>query len=353
MPEEELLRPTLVDRFKTFVASRRGKAIMVVTLFVLVFGAAGLAAYTRYFSPESSAGGASSLLPSFTLSDGPAQKPGVLTGAPTDEKLANRRPLAVMIENHPDARPQSGLVHADIVWEAIVEGGITRFMAIFSSEDVDKIGPVRSARPYFIHYAAGFNALYAHAGGSQAGLALIPETKQIVALPHAAAYFHREAQDGLASEHTLYTSTKDLYAYATEKKASTDAKIDGFKFADDAKSADRPSLANLSINFSSDTYKVDWTYDPTSNSYKRSLVGKPHVDRVSGDQFTVKNVAVIEVERRYDANTNQGKGEWFMTTEGSGPAKLFQNGTMIEGTWKKAGIGDMLKLSDKNGKELS
>ncbi len=181
------------SRLRTFLTSQRGRAILLVAVVVLIFGGAVWAAYARS-KGKASISSVKSLLPGFTLSNGPATKAALLTGLNVVESNATRRPLAVMVENHPDARPQVGLIHADWVFEAIVEGGITRFMAVFSSEDADTIGPIRSARPFYVHWAAGLNALYVHAGGSQAALALIPTVTQIV---DQAALRVRNREEGL------------------------------------------------------------------------------------------------------------------------------------------------------------
>lgn len=339
------------NRFQDFLKSQKGRATLLIALFIIIFGGAVWAAYARS-KGSATIGPAKSLLPGFSLSNGPATKAALLTGINVDEATAGRRPLAVMVENHPDARPQAGLNKADMVFEAIVEGGITRFMAVFSSEDADKIGPIRSSRPFYVHWAAGFGALYAHAGGSQGALALIPTVKQIVDLPHSGAYFQRDPKPGIASEHTLFSSTKQLYDYATEKKVSTDADVKAVKVDDDAALAKRNASATIGIDFSAPSYKVGWTYERESNKYKRSLAGSAHVDRVSGDQLTTSNVAILEIPHSFDPNTNQGKGEWSMPTEGSGKLQLFQNGTVIEGSWKKTDIGEMIQLLDGNGKVL-
>lgn len=338
---------------RAFLKSHRGRALLLGLLFVIVFGGALWAAYARHSGKQTGTETKKSFLPGFSLSDGPATKAALLTGLNVDQATANRRPLAVMVENHPDARPQAGLIHADLVFEAIVEGGITRFMAVFGSEEADKIGPIRSSRPFYVHWTAGLHALYAHAGGSQAALALLPTVKQIVDMPDSAAFMHREPKPGIASEHTLFSSTKDLYAYAADKKVSADADITAYKFIDDVELNSRSASAKLSIDFSSPSYKVDWTYERESNKYKRALAGSAHVDRVSGDQITTSNVAVLEIPHTFDPNTNQGKGEWSMPTEGSGKLRLFQNGTLTEGTWKKTDLGEMIQLLDGNGKVLS
>lgn len=335
------------------MGSNKGKGALLILLFVLVFGTAIWAAYARYAGTGgSSTDGGGSLLPNFSLNDGPPTEAAMLTGLPVEPDKAKRRPLAVMIENHPDARPQAGLEKADVVFEAIVEGGITRFMAVFGSQDADKIGPIRSARPFYVAWAAGLHALYTHAGGSQGALALIPTVSEIVDLPHAAAYFQRDPKPGIASEHTLFSSTKQLYDFAAEKEAKLEADIKDWKFDHGVKLDKRPVSAKVTIPFSTNTYQADWDYERDSNNYKRSLAGSAHVDKVSGDQITASNVVVIQVTRSFDSKANQGKGEFSMGTEGSGKAQIFHNGAFIEGEWKKPKRDEMIRFYDSTGKEL-
>ncbi|MBI4185590.1 DUF3048 domain-containing protein [Candidatus Berkelbacteria bacterium] len=355
--EESNLTPRTgwFDRLRTVLVGKQGRAVLGIGLFVLVFGAALWAAYARYAGDGGTSTtnpGGKRFLPSFSLSDSQTTKSAILTGQAVASERATRRPLAVMIENHPDARPQAGLVVADMVFEAIVEGGITRFMAVFGSQEAETIGPIRSSRPFYVAWAAGLHALYAHAGGSQAALALIPTVNEIVDLPHAAAYFQREPKPNVATEHTLFSSTKQLYSYATEKKASTDAQIKSYRFTNDGPLATRPASAKATINFSTQAYQVDWQYEPSTNRYARSLAGQAHVDRTSGDQITASNIAVLTVARSFDPNTNQGKGEWSMQTEGSGKLLLLQNGTVTEGTWKRPTRSDLPLLLDDKGREL-
>lgn len=341
-------------RLRELATSRRGRIILVGGACALLAAAVGGVAYLRYFAPEGgSTTGVNSLLPSLTIDQGPKTTPALLDGTGVTEELANRRPLAVMVENHPDARPQAGFADASVVFEAIVEGGITRFMAVYGPREAKKIGPVRSARPAYVAYAAGFKALYAHAGGSQGGLAAINSTKEIVDLPHTNGYFQREPQAGIASEHTLFTSTEQLYRLAGDKDAKLTADITPWKFVDDPALEKRGGEATVSINFSTNTYTAEWTYDRTENTYLRSMAGAAHVDRLTGDRLSAKNVVAITVARQHNANTNQGKGEWTMTTEGSGKALLFQNGQVTEGKWKKDAAGNMLRFYDANDNEVS
>lgn len=337
---------------------RRRVAIGAAILIVIT---ASVAAYTRYLKPATApeyvyddAGIPIPVVHTETTPPAPTTQASTLNGIEVDPALAKRRPLAVMVENHPDARPQAGLSSAANVWETMTEGGITRFMGIFSPADAEKIGPVRSARPYFVAWASGYHALYAHAGGSQAALSLLGKTDNVVDLPHAAKYFYREPRPGIASEHTLFTASKELYDYASSKKATTEAAdFNGFKFQDEATLDKRPATAAITIDFSAPSYLVKWVYDKEKNAYGRELAGKSHTDANTKEQIVAKNVVVLTVDRRYDPNTNQGKGEWFMTTEGQGKALLFRDGQKIEATWKKPSVGEMLRVYGSDGEELA
>jgi hypothetical protein len=100
-----------------------------------------------------------------------------LSGRMVEKEKTTRKPIAVVVENHPDARPQSGLNDAALVFETFAEGGITRFLAVFQENDVANIGPVRSARPYFVEWATSLKALFAHVGGNIDALDLISSKK--------------------------------------------------------------------------------------------------------------------------------------------------------------------------------
>ena len=166
-----------------------------------------------------------------------------------------RRPYAVMIDNHPDAYPQTGLDHALVVFEALAEFGITRFMAIYApgiGPDAPAIGPVRSARLYFVQWAMGFGAIYAHAGGSPQGLALAQSTDKIINLDAlhrgGGAYFARSKKR--FAPHNLFTSSADLASAADKLQvAGFNAPEAGFLFKPDAPEAERPAAQSLSYFF--------------------------------------------------------------------------------------------------------
>ena len=340
-----------------WLKSRNGKITVAVSVVVLVaLGAASIVAYQCYGKKATTAETNPADQPTVTFdSGGAAAEKKVadnLDGTIVSEGIANRRPLAVMIENHPDARPQSGLDKASVVFEAIAEGGITRFEAVFGSQNADKIGPVRSARPYFVQYASGFHAIYAHAGGSEGGLALL-QTAPVTNLDNTANYFWRVPKAGLASEHTLYTSSDNLYKLTQSRGATLTADIQPWKFENDPDVANRPTAQKATIDFSSASYKVGWSYDPTTDLYARTLAGVAHKDAVMGNQLTAKNVVLMTVTRHQDATANHGKGEWTMDTIGEGSFKILKHGQTVEGTWKKPAIGEMLRFYNSDGSEVS
>jgi hypothetical protein len=287
----------------------------------------------------------------------PASAPEPATAAPSFARgTLAKRPYAVMIDNHPDAYPQTGLNHALVVFEALAEFGITRFMAVYApgiGPDAPAIGPVRSARLYYVQWAMGFGALYAHAGGSPQGLALAQSTDKIVNLDalhrSGGAYFGRSKKR--FAPHNLLTSSADLAAAAAKLKVADLNQPDGgFLFKADAPEAERPAAQSLSYFF---IYKQDsagWTYDAATNSYLRLRRGKPARDAASGAQLRAHNVVVMEVKERKIAGDKKGRIE--QNVVGSGAAKLFQDGTSYDITWQKSSAAAPLRFYSADGAEM-
>lgn len=274
-----------------------------------------------------------------------------LDGTQVSSDLAKRHPLAVMVENHSIARPQAGIDKASVVYEAIAEGGITRFMLIYSCYSADKVGPVRSARTYFVDWAEEYDAFYAHAGGSQNGLTKIVEDN-VLDLNHNTTAFWRQ-NDGRALEHTLYTSVPKLYQYAQDKGYNINsANFTKWKFKTEAAAEQRPEQGKGAIiDFSnSATYRVEWKYDKGGNYYLRSQAGEPHKDEITGAQLSAKNVVIATYSR--SAVESGGKSVYDFNTIGSGDAKILMDGTVIEGTWKKDKAKTRTLFYDKSGNEI-
>lgn len=284
-----------------------------------------------------------------------AKTPAVLDGVLTDADTAKRHPLAIVVENHPDARPQAALDKASIVYEAIAEGGITRFLAIFGTNESDKVGPVRSARTFFVDWVRGYNAWLAHVGGNMDALDQI-KAEKVLDLDQFAysGPYHREPKPGLATEHNMYTDTSKLRDQAAKNKYSADNSFKVYKFKDDPVGAAKealPAAQKVSVNFSTPTYNVVFDYDKATNTYKRSMAGKPHTVQ-GGAQITSKNVIVMTVDRKSTV-TRINENGYTMTTVGSGVAKIYLDGKEIVGTWKKASKTDREVFLDAAGQEIT
>ncbi len=290
-----------------------------------------------------------------TPSPTPKLLPALLDGALVVPGSDALRPLGVMIENHPDARPQSGLQSAGLVYEAIAEGGITRFLAFYSDPRAAvKVGPVRSARLYFVQLANELQAFYAHAGGNNHALDLIKTsgTFDIDGLYFGPPTFVRDTTRNVASEHTLYSSTDKLWSYAVEqRKWPTNADFGGWLFTDDAGQGNRGSSQVVDVNFSTPEFAVSWTYQPSSNTYLRSLAGKAHIDANTGSQLYAKNLVTQTVTRSV-LDTKNGTTIWQFDLNSGGKATVYQNGKAVAATWKKDGNGRTRYYDATSGKEI-
>ena len=265
-----------------------------------------------------------------------------LTGVQVDPSINERPVTAIMIENSMDARPQSGLNQAGVVFEAIAEGGITRFVALFQDTAPEYIGPVRSARPYYIQWMLGFDAAYAHAGGSPEALSLISQL-HVKDLQHNSSYFWRV--NNREAPHNLYTSIPKLWEYESQKGYGK-ANFTPLPRKEKEQPAATPTARTIDFNISSSSFNVHYDYDATTNSYKRSEGGAPHKDEKSGAQLAPKVVVALIMP--------QGKNGQYYTYQniGTGQAFIFQDGTVTTGTWKKDSNTANLSFTDAAGAAL-
>jgi hypothetical protein len=272
-----------------------------------------------------------------------------LTGLPVSADAAKRAIVGVVIENHPDARPQSGLSQAGVVYEALAEGGITRFLAFYGDQEAQALGPIRSLRTYFVDWALEFNAPVAHAGGNADALDLITplRMKDIDGLGIGAPTFYRV--NDRYSPHNLYTSSSLLDAIIKRYGFDT---IPNFTFTPRKK--DEPGNAahpNIHIDYSYNGYQVDYAYDTAANDYVRSLAGAPHIDRNTGNQIHVKNIVVQYVPTSY-GYTRINEQTVLMQTVGNGKAVIFRDGNAVEGTWRKTSHSARTELLDAAGQPI-
>lgn len=291
-----------------------------------------------------------------------------------------RRPMAVMVENHAEARPQSGLSSADIVYEAVAEGGISRFMAVFycgAAAQSVTLAPVRSARIYFLPWVLEYDALYNHVGGAgrcnddtvddrAKALCQIEQHKikdmDQFGISFPTCYRNYDRLDHpVATEHTMVCFSDKLYKLASERGwTNVDTKgepwnknFQSWTFKDDAKEADRG--ASFSASFVAwkgyeAEYGVRWDYARTSNMYKRFNGGSAHTDLETKQQLEAKVVAIIFAKETGPVDTH---AHLLYTNTGSGDGLLFQDGKTIKVTWRKPTRIDRTKFFDSTGKEVS
>lgn len=344
-------RKTFGSKFKEFFKNPKKRLILWIVIGIILIAAAGIG-YYFYMKNTDKVAVDKSKNEAPILYQAPLD--GVMT---TDADATTRHPLGVIIENHTDARPQAGLTEASIVYEAIAEGGITRFLAIYGTKLSDKVGPIRSARTYFVDWAHGYDSYLAHVGGNIDALDKI-KAEDILDLDqfrYPSAYW-REKGLKVSSEHTMFASIPKLYDQVATNKYATANDFAVFQFKDDpkAKSAEFaaiPESQTISVNYGNANYNVVFTYDKSTNSYKRSLAGTPHIDRVTKEQISPKNVVVMTVDRKA-IKTRINESGYEMTTVGEGAAKIFIDGKTIEGKWKKTAKDQREKFYDSTGAEI-
>lgn len=273
-----------------------------------------------------------------------------LSGRMVTEEQAKRKPMAVVIENSPDARPQSGLNQASLIFETFAEGGITRFLVIFQEEDVAEIGPVRSARNYFVEWAKSYNALFAHVGGSSDALALIKKLNVLDLNQFAfGSYFWRDSKR--YAPHNVYTTTEKLIAAANSKNyPTTDENIAAFSFKDDLKAEERPVASSFTVAFNA-SFAPTYTYNPTENNYVRSMSGVTQTDRNTKETIKAKNVIVCFSDFSY-GKTSTGEQSTKIRTTGTGNAIFFIDGLKTTGTWKRSSDSTITRFYDTEGAEV-
>lgn len=331
--------PLLTSRTKR---SSKKKKIVTIALVVLALAGAGFGAWWFGFrdsgTPQTTTNSSSQEVEEEEKpkDDGLVASP--LSGVRVSEADAKRPVTAIMIENSGEARPQSGLRDADVVFEAIAEGGITRFLALFQAKQPDYIGPIRSARPYYVEWAAAFDASYVHAGGSPDGMARIGElgVKDVSAF-QGDAFFRTEDR---FAPHNLYAS------FAGLDKINTDKGFTSSTFTPWARKQDVPQAASaktIDITISAPFYNPHYDYDAATNTYLRSEGGEAHMDEKSGKQLAPNTVLVMVMDR------SQSGIYSFYNTTGSGTFLAFQDGVVSQGTWSRGGPKDQYAFKDKYG----
>lgn len=277
----------------------------------------------------------------------------IVTGREVTEAV-NARPIyAVQIENSPEARPQSGLKEADIVNEAVAEGGITRFNAIYHDNIPANIGPVRSLRPYYIDWFLPYDAAIVHAGGSGEALADV-RSLGLKDMDSVGSIMRRISSR--YSPHNYYTTGQQVLDLAvsrgyTPNVVSPLPRIQPSKEPETEQTETTPTAPAatvINVRISSPLYNVKYTWDAASGTYLREQGGAKHVDAESGTQLA-PNVVVVPIMGK---RVHPDRVHTQYDTVGSGKVYVFQNGTVTEGTWSKASRNAQWVLKDNAGAEI-
>lgn len=293
---------------------------------------------------------------------------GMLYTTQEKDAWSKNRPLAVMIENHVEARPQSGLSSADVVYEAVAEGGITRFMGVFYcgiALNATNLAPVRSARVYFLPWVLEYDALYNHVGGAGCDDTVDPRAMALCQIEDLGIKDMDEFALGIktsdkkfqlcyrnpdrldhtvATEHTMVCNSAGVYDEAAfrgwtnvdAKGVSWDKNFQPWKFADEAAVADRGTATSIKFvawkGYDAD-FGVRWDYDKVTNVYKRFTGGVAHIDLETKQQLTAKDVVVLFAK---ETETGDPHGHLLYNNVGSGDGIVFQNGKSTKVVWQKA-----------------
>ena len=264
------------------------------------------------------------------------------------------RPIAVMINNISVARQyQSGLQDAFIIYELIVEGGITRYMALFMDADVSRIGPVRSARHYYLDYVLENDAFYAHHGQSPQAASDITALKVDRILVDNSKTGWRDKSIKAAYEHTLFTSTEKLNSGIGNKRNTRNKDL-LLNY-----SIDEIDLSNYDNAIKADTVKITYsnsttsgyTYDAENGYYLRDVNGKKHVDYITNDQYHFKNIITYQVKNSL-LNDGSKKNRQDIDNIGSGKGYYITNGYAVPITWEKKSRAEQTIYKLENGEKL-
>jgi hypothetical protein len=250
------------------------------------------------------------------------------------EQLKNR-PVAVSIDNHPDARWQAGLSQAEIIYEFEVEYPYTRYLCIFLAKEPEMIGPVRSARPYIIYYALENDGIFVHVGGSEDAFSEIDRLNcpDVDGLYSGAMW--RYYDTGKAAPHNMYTTVKSIRDEAASYGYRTEGNFEGYLFNEKQKTISENYKETLPAKIINITYNKNNTtgyeYDENNEVYLRFKDGQKHVDELDNKQLSAKNIIVLETKK----NVLDSSGRLYLGTVGEGRGMYITNGEAVEITWSK------------------
>ena len=266
-----------------------------------------------------------------------------LTGVRSETEIEHPNVFSIMVENMVESWPQIGLDQAFLVIEAPVEAGIPRFLSFYTEDqEIEKIGPVRSARPYYVDWAQELKSFYAHVGGSNAALDLIASTGTFDLDEFSHGQYFWRSTDRYAP-HNVYTSTELMRSAfkLREERGRVPSPLYGlWTFKDDDPTSDE-EVDDIVVDFSTPTYRATWEYDSQENDYIRLQAGSQQLMQ-DGAELRANNVVVMIS----DVQIIDSIGRRKIKTIGEGDAWIFQDGKKIEGSWEKPSVSERLRFFD-------
>lgn len=326
---------------------KKSKKILIILLVVIILVAGGIFAYKVVKDKNNKAE---------TVADLSNEENDVLTADVNEKKInifnGKQRAIAVMIDNHNLAWPQAGLNKAYMVYEIIVEGGETRLMALFKGQNVDKIGPVRSSRHYFLDYVMENDAIYAHFGWSPQAQSDISKYKinNLNGITESSSTFWRVKDK--SSPHNAVTSTDALLKAAKAKKynTSSDKKSVLNYVKDEVKLEEGVDATTITIPHST-LQTVKYVYDKENNRYNRFARNKAQTDWDTGNSVTTKNIIITFCEN-YTLEDSENKGRQGLKNIGTFDGYYITNGKAIKIKCVKEARNTQTKYLDLNGNEI-
>jgi hypothetical protein len=273
-----------------------------------------------------------------------------LTGLETTKETLERLPFAVMINNHSQARPQAALDQAEVVFEILAEGGITRLMALYLEKQPVLTGPIRSARYYYAEKALEFNSIYVYAGASHEVVDDIEKlkVKSLSALKTGDKMFFRRTDRQVAYEHTLYANLEFARDLAQTKGfEGTSQNLQPFMYRGQSSPLEGSEAKSIEIQYHSNNL-VSYQYVEKDGRYIRSINQKPHVDETSQNQIGTRNIIIQTASTVITVN-----GTLEIDLVSSGKGKYISDGRVIDITWKKDARNTKTYFYALDGKELA
>lgn len=274
--------------------------------------------------------------------------PSTLSGIYDEEEKINRRPIAIMFDNHPRARWQSGLKDAEIVYEFLVEAPYTRYLGLYLINDPDTIGPIRSARPYFVTTVLEYDAVYVHVGGSPQAKSDVKSLRvaDIDALSSSNKVFWRKSHK--KAPNNTYSSMEAIRTSQADRKYNELGNFKPFKFKEDESDIEGDLANKVIINYRKDN-STEYNYDLEKKLYTRIKDGKLHIDETDESPIVAKNIIIQEAKTK--VIDNEGRLDIQLIGEGQG--QYITNGKVIQIKWVKISREDKTMYYNLQGEELA